>query len=70
MISQQLNHKYITFKASFIMKTKRFYDPPRVETMNLHAEGVLCASGNDPDSEATVGFGWMNSSDNDLSGLF
>lgn len=52
------------------MKTKRFYDPPRVETMNLHAEGVLCASGNDPDSEATVGFGWMNSSDNDLSGLF
>ena len=29
------------------MKTKRFYDPPRVETMNLHAEGVLCASGED-----------------------
>ena len=26
------------------MKTKPFYDPPRVETMNLHAEGVLCAS--------------------------
>ena len=26
------------------MKTKRFYDPPRVETTNLYAEGVLCAS--------------------------
>lgn len=29
------------------MKTKRFYDPPRVETMNLHVEGVLCVSGED-----------------------
>lgn len=26
------------------MKTKRFYDPPRVETMNLRTEGFLCAS--------------------------
>lgn len=51
------------------MKTKRFYEPPKVGTMNLYAEGVLCASGT-PDAEATVGFGWIHETDNDLSGLF
>ena len=51
------------------MKTKRFYDPPRVETMNLYAEGVLCASGGQG-SETSVGFGWINEDQNDLSGLF
>ena len=49
------------------MKTKRFYEPPKVESMNLYAEGVLCAS--QPDAEATIGFGYMSGTDNDLSGL-
>ena len=52
------------------MKTKRFYEPPKVATMNLYAEGVLCASVGEPDSEATVGFGYLSGTDNDLSGLF
>ena len=48
------------------MKTKRFYDPPRVETMNLHVEGVLCASGEDNfGSNEIVGFG-----SKDFSGLW
>ena len=51
------------------MKTKRFYEPPKVGTLDLYAEGVLCASGT-PDAEATVGFGWIHEQDNDLSGLF
>ena len=51
------------------MKTKRFYDPPRGETMNLHAEGVLCASVEETNYDTTIGFGWSDS-ENDLSGLF
>ena len=50
------------------MKTKRFYDPPQVETMDLYTEGVLCAS-EEPDYEETIGFGGMGS-ERDLSGLF
>ena len=48
------------------MKTKQFYYPPRVETMNLHLEGVLCASGEDNfGSNEIVGFTTY-----DVSGLW
>ena len=50
------------------MKTKRFYEQPKVGTLDLYAEGVLCASGT-PNAEATAGFGWMSGTENDLSGL-
>ena len=50
------------------MKTKRFYDPPQVETMNLYTEGVLCAS-EEPDYEGPVGFNSMGTP-RDLSGLW
>ena len=50
------------------MKTKRFYEPPKVVTMNLYTEGILCASG-EPDYEGTVGFNSM-SNPRDLTGLW
>ena len=52
------------------MKTKRFYEPPKVVTMNLYAEGVLCASlESEPDVDMTIGFAGMGS-EKDLSGLW
>ena len=52
------------------MKTKRFYEPPKVVTMNLCTEGFLCtSSGADPDIDMTIGFAGMGS-EKDLGGLF
>ena len=31
------------------MKREELYEPPQMETLELHTEGVLCASGDDID---------------------
>lgn len=49
-------------------KQKHLYDPPVVETVTLQAEGFVCQSGDPMDSQ--IGFGWLNSTDNDLSITF
>ena len=30
------------------MKREELYEPPQMEILELHTEGVLCASGDDP----------------------
>ena len=42
------NARIITPKKHLLMKRIERYESPQMEILELHTEGVLCASGDDP----------------------